>query len=72
MRGGESVIRVLLVGDGLPALAGGLFHAGKIVPSGPGCDFAGAVYAVQQQLPDVVVVDMTRTEARKSLYRSAT
>ncbi len=68
MGGGTAVtglaFRVLLVGRGLRALVRGLFDGESLVAVGPPeADFVGAEGVVRRHFPDVLLVDLTSSEA---------
>ncbi|MGQ0506926.1 MAG: chemotaxis protein CheB [Myxococcaceae bacterium] len=56
--------RVLMVDRGLRLSdrAAPLFASGALAPSGPGCDYVGMPDAVEQQGPDVIVVEISPDE----------
>jgi two-component system, chemotaxis family, protein-glutamate methylesterase/glutaminase len=57
---------VLLVGGGLRLLARHLFQGDQLASAGE-CPFADALDTVEDQTPDVILVDMTSTEALEAI-----
>ncbi|XXF75074.1 chemotaxis protein CheB [Myxococcaceae bacterium GXIMD 01537] len=61
--------RVLLVGSGLRLTSRLLFEGESLLPAGPACDFRDALEAVRREYPDVVVVDLSSTDALGAIQR---